>query len=162
MVVGSKQYNEKADRRALYKNAIGLDLEAGDGVDVVHDLEQPLPDTLGLFDHIDCVSVLEHVQRPWLMCANIENVMSPGATILLSVPFVWRVHAYPSDYWRITIKTLPILFPNVKWIHHNYLCGTEFVKKPKSETIDGQVYLEKTEVVAFGAIRDIRNTQYLH
>lgn len=157
LVVGSKQYKGKADRRALYRNALGLDLEAGDGVDIVHDLETPLPETFGLFDHIDCVSVLEHVQRPWILCANIAATMAPRATILISVPFIWRVHAYPSDYWRMTVEALPILFPNVEWIQRGYMCDDEFVKKPKAETIDGQVYMEKTETVAFGAIRHISN-----
>lgn len=162
MVVGSKQYEGRADRRALYRDAIGLDLEAGDGVDVVHDLETPLPDTFGLFDHVDCVSVLEHVRRPWVMCANIEAVMAPGATILVSVPFVWRIHAYPSDYWRMTIEALPILFPNVEWAHRQYLCGNDIHKKPLAETINGLVYLSKTEAVAFGAIRNTGNAQHVH
>ena len=161
LVVGSKQYMDKPDRRRLYKNAIGLDLEAGEGVDVIHDLEEPLPDTFGLFEHIDCVSVIEHVKRPWLLCANIEAVMAPGATILVSVPFIWRVHAYPSDYWRLTIEALPILFPNVNWIKRGYLCGDELVKKPGSMTVDGQVYMQKTESVAFG-VRNTDNARHIH
>lgn len=162
MVVGSKQYKDKADRRALYKNALGLDLEAGDGVDIIHNLEAPLPDTFGLFDHIDCVSVLEHVQRPWVLCANIEAVMAPGATILVSVPFVWRVHAYPSDYWRMTVEALPILFPRIEWIQRGYMCRDEIVKKPAAEMIDRQVYMEKTETVGFGAIRHTGYPQYIN
>lgn len=47
LVVGSKCYGEKQDRRKLYADAIGIDLFDGDGVDQVHDLEQPLPKSLG-------------------------------------------------------------------------------------------------------------------
>lgn len=160
LVVGSKQYKGKADRRALYGNALGLDLEAGEGVDIIHDLEKPLPDTFGLFDHIDCVSVLEHVQRPWLLCANIEQVMAEKATILISVPFVWRVHDYPGDYWRMTVEALPVLFPSIKWLGRDYLSNERhIVRKPHGTTIDGLTYMQKTEVVAFG-IRDTNNANY--
>jgi hypothetical protein len=153
LVVGSKQYKGKADRRALYRDAIGLDLESGEGVDIVHDLEQPLPPELGQFAHIDCASVLEHVQRPWLMAANIEDLMLPGATLFISVPFVWRVHAYPSDYWRMTVDALPILFPSVAWQKRGYLSCGELHKKPPAMVVEGNVYLRKTEVVGFGVSR---------
>lgn len=158
LVVGSKQYKGKADRRALYKRAVGLDLEAGDGVDIVHDLEAPF---FGLFDHIDCCSVLEHCKRPWLMCANIESMMAPNATIVISVPFVWRVHAYPSDYWRITPEALPILFPNVHWHKRGFTDGREWIKKPAA--IDAEsVYLQKTEVIGFGSLRNPDNAFNVH
>lgn len=150
LVVGSKQYKGKADRRDLYRDAIGLDMFPGEGVDIVHDLENPLPDEMGTFGHIDCISVLEHVQRPWVLCANMESVMDDGATLLLSVPFIWRVHAYPSDYWRFTLESLEILFPGIKWLRRDYLCGGRIYRKPLAETINGQVYMIKTEVIAFG------------
>jgi len=161
LVVGSKQYKTKPDRRELYDYALGLDLESGPGVDIVFDLENPLPESFGKFDHIDCVSVLEHVQRPWILCANIERLMKPNATILVSVPFVWRVHAYPSDYWRITANTLPILFPNIEWQERGYTNERGWVKKAEALTVDGMVYMQKTEVVAFG-IRNPDNARHLH
>ena len=71
LVVGSKVYGKKQDRRELYRKAVGVDLFEGDGVDFVHDMETPLPESVGTFAHVDCVSVLEHVRRPWLMAANI-------------------------------------------------------------------------------------------
>lgn len=155
LVVGSKQYRDKVDRRGLYKKATGMDMLAGDGVDIVHDLETPYA---GQFDHIDCVSVLEHVKRPWLMAENIEQLMAPGATILVSVPFIWRVHAYPSDYWRMTIEALPILFPNVEWLERGYMAGDVLVKKPGVTNLDGHLYMQKTEAIAFGAIRNFNHT----
>lgn len=160
LVVGSKQHKGKADRRKLYGTALGLDMEPGDGVDIVHDLEKPLPDTFGLFDHVDCVSVLEHVKRPWLLCANIERVMADDATILISVPFVWRVHAYPSDYWRMTVDALPILFPGITWKSRDYLAGSKIVRAPSGTTINDQTYMQKTEVMAFG-IRHTNHAQHV-
>jgi SAM-dependent methyltransferase len=154
LVVGSKQHKGKADRRKLYGTALGLDMEPGEGVDIIHNLEKPLPDTFGLFDHIDCVSVLEHVKRPWLLCANIERAMAHKATLLISVPFIWRVHDYPGDYWRMTVEALPVLFPGITWASRNYMADFQIVKRPIGATIDGSTYMQKTEVVAFG----IRNS----
>ena len=150
LVVGSKCYNSKPDRRGLYPDALGLDLFAGDGVDFTHDLEYPLSEKRGKFDHIDCCSVLEHVARPWLFCENIEKVMSDGATILLSVPFVWRVHAYPGDYWRITPGALTILFPNIDWTERHFIAGDKIIKKTPSIFDGERRWLERSEVVGFG------------
>jgi hypothetical protein len=62
-----------------------------------------LPPGLGTFEHVDCLSVLEHSKRPWLLAANLERLMRPGATIYITVPFIFRkIHAYPDDYYRFT------------------------------------------------------------
>lgn len=121
LVVGSRRYDDKPDRRRLYTSAVGVDMLYGEGVDLVHDLEEPLPRKVGTFDHIDCVSVLEHVKRPWKMAENLESCLNPSGTILICVPFVWRLHAYPSDYWRMTAEALPVLFPSVEWLERKYL-----------------------------------------
>jgi SAM-dependent methyltransferase len=115
LIVGSRVYPTREDRRELYDDVLGLDMLEGPGVDLVHDLEEPLPDKVGKFDHVDCISVLEHARAPWLVAANIERAMRPGATLYITVPFVWRLHSYPSDYWRFTPQALPVLFPRIKW-----------------------------------------------
>lgn len=153
LVVGSKQYDEKPDRRKLYPDAFGVDLQAGEGVDLVHDLEKPLPAEVGEFDHIDCVSVLEHVKRPWKMAGSLEQCLKTDGTILVCVPFVWRVHAYPSDYWRMTAEALPILFPRVDWLKRKYLANGRFRKLvPALSGSDGP-FLARAELVGFGVKR---------
>lgn len=150
LVVGSKCYGEKLDRRTLYPDALGLDLFEGEGVDFVHDLETPLPRRRGRFAHVDCVSVLEHVQRPWLMAANIERAMVRNATLLVSVPFVWRVHAYPSDFWRMTAEALGVLFPAIEWQERAYLVNGKVKKGVKGKLDrDGQ-WMQRSELVGWG------------
>lgn len=150
LVVGSKCYGEKQDRRKLYRKAIGIDLFDGEGVDRVHDLEHPLPKSLRKFDHVDCVSVLEHVARPWLFAANVEAAMVDGATILICVPFVWRVHAYPNDYWRMTSEALKVLFPSIHWLATSYLVnGEEHKLVPRKNDEDGK-WMARAELVAMG------------
>ena len=34
--------------------------------------------------------------------------------MFLSVPWVWRFHGYPSDYWRFSPEALKFLFPGFK------------------------------------------------
>jgi hypothetical protein len=154
LVVGSKIYDDKTDRRKLYPNALGLDMQAGEGVDIVHDMENPLPKTLGKFTHIDCCSVLEHVKRPWLMAAAIEDALEEGGTVLICAPFIWRQHAYPSDYWRYTPEAFDVLFPNINWIDKRLFSNGEFViKAPSRNDEDGQKWMGRTETVAFGIKR---------
>lgn len=118
LIVGSRVYGSKEDRRKRYADVIGADMQAGDGCDVVVDLETDRLD--GVFAHIECMSVLEHVRRPWLLCANVEAMMAPGGSIFITVPFVWRVHGYPDDYWRMTISGVKSLFSAVQWKHEAY------------------------------------------
>lgn len=154
LVVGSKTYGDKLDRRSLYEKAYGVDLLDGDGVDLVHDLELPLPVPVGKFDHVDCCSVLEHVRRPWLMSANIEAVMAPDATILVAVPFVWRIHNYPGDFWRMSHEGLQVLFPSITWLDQHYLVDKGLVSKaPAINDPDGRVWHQRCETVAFGVKR---------
>lgn len=149
LVVGSKQYDDKPDRRAMYDDGFGVDIEDGLGVDLVHDMEQPLPKGIGAFAHVDCVSVLEHVKRPWKMAESIEACLIDGGSLLVSVPFVWRLHAYPSDYWRMTAEALPVLFPRIDWRTRKYLVNGRFRKLVPGMQSHG-AWLARAELLAFG------------
>ena len=154
IVIGNKVYPKGGgDRRALYQDAVGLDISDGEGVDIVHDLERQLPRRYGLFDHVDCRSVLEHVKRPWLMAQNIQLMMNAGATLFVSVPTFWRLHAYPDDYFRFTAQALEVLFPNVDWVDLRYLSEDGFNLKPRHLTDEGMRYFARTEVVGFGIMQ---------
>lgn len=111
--VGSKDYGNTQDFRSLYPNNeyIGLDLEEGKGVDVVHDLIEgtgPLePNSFGL---IICCSILEHVKNPWKVAQTLTSLLKDGGKIYCSVPWIQRYHKYPDDYWRFTFPGLKLLF----------------------------------------------------
>ena len=151
MIVGSQVYGDKEDRRSRYGDVVGVDMLAGPGVDVVLDLEEPLPDDIGQFDHVECMSVLEHSKRPWLLAANIERLMSPGATLFVTVPFCWRLHSYPSDYFRFTCEGVRAIFPGIEW-SAVAMVDTEIRKteKVRGIKIDGHPYFPRSEVCAFG------------
>lgn len=151
LVVGSHIYDTSPDRRAYYPNALGLDMIAGPGVDICHNLEKPLAKRWGKFDHIDLCSVLEHVRRPWLLAENVERLMKPDATLLVSVPFVWRIHSYPSDFWRMTPEALDVLFPRIEWTAKRFVIGEHLRKRVPAINLRDK-YLARSEVVAFGCL----------
>jgi SAM-dependent methyltransferase len=121
--IGSKDYGSTASFRELYRGAeyIGVDLEAGKGVDRVADLTAGLGDLAPeSFALAICCSVLEHTPRPWDMAQNIERLLRPGGALYLSVPWVWRYHAYPDDYYRFSPRAVAALFPRLQWQQATY------------------------------------------
>lgn len=156
LIVGSHEYEaSRPSRRAMFppELTVGIDMVPGPGVDRVLDLEEPLPPDLPKFAHVDCLSVLEHSRRPWLLAANIERLMKSKATLYLSAPFVWRVHAYPDDYFRFTLAGVRSLFTCIEWDIVTYVSTKLHTDKVPAYTIDDHVYMARTEVLAFGRKR---------
>jgi hypothetical protein len=149
LIVGSHVYPGRVDRRPLFKSVLGVDMVEGEGVDVVCDLEEP--NDLGTFSHIECLSVLEHSRRPWLLAANLEQMLEPSGTLFVAVPFAWRIHAYPDDYWRMTPAGVRSLFPDIAW-QAMAICADDLYEGPKIPIVkkDGFPYIIRSEVVGFG------------
>ncbi len=67
----------------------------------------------GTFDVVICEQVIEHVIDPWQAAANLRGLSSPGGHVIVSTPFLVRVHELPMygmrDYWRFTPRGLRTL-----------------------------------------------------
>lgn len=116
--IGSKDYGSTSSFRDFYPNApyVGVDMEAGKNVDEVVDLAEGLgPLEEAKFHLIVCCSVLEHCSKPWKMAENISRLAAPGGKLYMSVPWVWRYHAYPDDYFRFSFRGVESLFPDFEW-----------------------------------------------
>jgi hypothetical protein len=118
--VGSKDYGNTPNFRLLFPDYdyLGVDMEKGTGVDTVLDLTSNFSAINKKlkgkkFKTIICFSVLEHCKNPFKMCDNLSRLLDKGGIIFISVPFSWRIHAYPSDYWRFTPEGIRILFPEL-------------------------------------------------
>jgi SAM-dependent methyltransferase len=76
------------------------------------DLCAPLEDR-GTFDVVICEQVIEHVLDPWTAAANLRGLCARGGSVIVSTPFLIRVHELPMygmrDYWRFTPRGLRIL-----------------------------------------------------
>jgi ubiquinone/menaquinone biosynthesis C-methylase UbiE len=113
--VGSRQainQNDLADFRGMFNqnNFTGLDMQKGPGVDVVASAENiPFPDKS--FDLIICLETLEHTEKPWVVCSEIERVIKPNGVAIVSSQQNFPIHMHPSDYFRYTPYGLKALFP---------------------------------------------------
>lgn len=116
--VGSKDYGSTASFRDFYADSeyVGIDMQPGKNVDLVVDLTQGIGElrtnhfALGI-----CCSVLEHVRRPWVLAEHLTSVIRTGGALYMSVPWVWRYHPYPDDYFRFSWRGILELFPGLEW-----------------------------------------------
>jgi SAM-dependent methyltransferase len=65
-----------------------------------------LPFQAASFDTVIMLEVLEHLRRPEAALREISRVTRPGASVLLSVPFLYPIHDAPHDYQRYTAHGL--------------------------------------------------------
>lgn len=70
--------------------------------DVVTDLNLPLPFPDGCADTILSLSVIEHLSEPQQLLKESARMLRPGGHLLLQVPFMWRIHEAPHDFFRYT------------------------------------------------------------
>lgn len=128
------RYGFTREIRKLFPNSeyIGLDMEDGPAVDVVLDLTEDFNfvDTIlkqKRFNTVFCTSVLEHCSNPFKMAENITKLLNRNGVLYVSVPFSWKFHAYPSDYWRFTPGGVRILFPKIVFNFENSNMSTSYV-----------------------------------
>jgi SAM-dependent methyltransferase len=57
-------------------------------------------------DTVLCTEVMEHVELPATLLAQISESLRVGGRLVLTVPFAARWHFVPYDYWRYTPSTL--------------------------------------------------------
>lgn len=108
---------------------VGLDIQAGDNVDVVADIAgefRTLRDRLKTFQFgtIICSHVLEHVRQPWLAARNIERLLAPGGLLFVQVPWVQAYHPFPEDYWRFSFSGITALFEGIRFGEAFYSGGS--------------------------------------
>lgn len=90
---------------------VGFDIERRtDGVEYVGDIEDLEPVPSGSVDVILCSEVLEHVSHPPAALRACHRVLKPGGTLIVTTPFLARLHEEPYDFFRYTEHGLRTLF----------------------------------------------------
>lgn len=68
---------------------------------------------VGAFEVVICEQVIEHVEDPCRAAATLRELCVPGGWVVVSTPFLVRVHEEPlfgmKDYWRFTPRGLRTL-----------------------------------------------------
>jgi SAM-dependent methyltransferase len=111
--IGSYQVEgqeEVAELRSLFpgRDYLGVDMRPGPGVDLVADVEA-LPQPDASVGTVLALNTFEHVPHFWRGFDEIHRVLRPDGALVVSCPFHFHIHAYPSDYWRFTPEALEVL-----------------------------------------------------
>lgn len=93
----------------LHPEFITLDFVAFPHVDVVTDLERPLPLRTASVDAVVSISVLEHLRGPEAVLGEVARVLRPGGRLHLATPLLYPYHGAPHDYRRWTLPGLGLL-----------------------------------------------------
>ncbi len=111
--IGARQVHGQediADVRTLLpgKEFMGLDMQAGAGVDYVGNVES-LPHLDASVGTVLALNTFEHVRHFWRGFDEIRRVLRPDGVVIVTCPFFFRIHEYPADYWRFTPAALEML-----------------------------------------------------
>jgi SAM-dependent methyltransferase len=79
---------------------LGVDLEAGKGVDIVIERASKLPFEDNSFDLVVATSVFEHDPTFWLTFNEMLRVVKPEGFVYICAPSNGWVHRYPMDVYR--------------------------------------------------------------
>jgi SAM-dependent methyltransferase len=74
--------------------------------DVIYYEGEDFPVEVESFNVVFHTEVLEHVEDPDRFIKNCFRALKPGGTMLFSVPFSYRYHYIPHDYYRYTPSAL--------------------------------------------------------
>lgn len=81
---------------------IGVDNQNHEGVDFVCDVNQKLPFESKSFDFALMNNFLEHTLEPKEVLQHTHRVLKDEGTLLITVPFLVKVHQAPVDFYRYT------------------------------------------------------------
>ena len=71
---------------------------------------------LGTYDLVIAMSIIEHIDRPWVAAPNISALIAPGGHLFVAMPWFYPVHegADFGDHWRATPSGLRFLFDDLE------------------------------------------------
>ena len=107
--------------------AIGLDKYAGDGVDIVCDVEKGIPIEDNSVDEIHSNHFLEHVDDTIFIFQEMYRILANGGLVELTVPYYASINAFkdPTHKSFFTEDTFRY-FSKSKWYGSDYNINTDF------------------------------------
>ena len=111
--VGSRNVSG-VTRRHLFPTAsryVGVDVHAGEGVDVVGDAHQLSRHfEAASVDAVFSISVFEHLVFPWKVVLELNRILKHGGYVMVATHPAWPAHELPWDFWRFPVAGLAHLF----------------------------------------------------
>ena len=99
--IGSLDVNGSLrDFRPVGAEYVGIDLEPGNGVDLVLPDPYAYPFADGSFDMVVSTSCFEHDPMFWLTFLEAGRVLAPGGVLYINAPSSGSYHTHPWDNWR--------------------------------------------------------------
>jgi len=95
------QKRGRFDIGKTHTNVVNLNISDAKMPDILGAGEH-LPFASEVFDVVICSEVLEHVPDPQAILRESVRVLKSGGQILITVPFLYRIHADPYDFGRYT------------------------------------------------------------
>lgn len=105
---GNKPYRRWLRQADRY---VGLDVSADGGPDIIAEPGKRWPLDDASFDAVISTQVLEHVTDLDNVVGEIIRVLRPGATAVLTLPFIYNEHGAPGDFRRYSVHGATEIFP---------------------------------------------------
>src|SRR5688572_20395135 len=101
--IGGKKKNKRGvfDIEIYDLNVKYANLDASTEPDYLCDIHK-LPIESNTFDGVVLAEVLEHVSDPKQVLKEAYRVMKTGGKLMITTPFMFHIHADPTDYARYT------------------------------------------------------------
>lgn len=118
--IGSRQHTPGAwwvvNRDLARGRWLGIDMQPGEGVDLVADMHDLPTAWAGRFTGVLCSEVLEHVSRPWVALPKVREVICPGGWLVVTTLTCFPIHGFPDDYYRYTESGLRLLLEDAGFV----------------------------------------------
>ncbi len=89
---------------------LAMDVIPFSEVDIICDLTQCVPFPESSIDAVVLMNVLEHVYDTQKLLRNIFTLLTPDGKVIISIPFMLKVHFSPYDFYRYTHHSLRKIF----------------------------------------------------
>ncbi len=108
-------------------------------------------------DVIYCNNTFEHIIDPYIAATNLINMLKLNGYLFIRVPFSYRYHPVPNDYWRFTPSGLMALFSGLECIE----CGLDNHARRRNHIGSFKNKLDEVPVDKFGGWMEIWFSYYI-
>lgn len=98
------------------RHSLAVDVIPFPEVDIICDLTRCIPFRESSMDAVVLMNVLEHVYDTKGLLKSIHKLLKPGGKLILTIPFLLKVHFSPYDFYRYTHHSLERILQEADFI----------------------------------------------